>query len=52
MFTRYDLTRVLTHVEGVILRIDPTLAEALRTGPPQNLEEPFLFEHLDRLMPP
>jgi hypothetical protein len=34
----------------VILRIDPSPAEALRTGPPQNLEEPFLLEYLDRLI--
>jgi hypothetical protein len=32
--------------------MDPALADTLRTKPPQNLEEPFLFEHLDRLMPP
>ena len=50
MFTRYDLIRVLTEVEGIILRVDPSLAEALGSGPPQNPEEPFLFEYLDRLI--
>jgi hypothetical protein len=33
MFTRYDLIRVLTEVEGIILRVDPSLAELSGPGP-------------------